>query len=887
MPTRKQIEESAKRSAQARLEQAEKEARDAAKRAAELEKETQRLETFISESSSATGIPDQRLETAQRNLKREQMLEAEAQERAAGIQNPEGLTFGETLTEDIEQRQSAEESGQESPFNLGRDGVSDMVGGIAAGIGSVGESGPTASQKRAIETVDRFLKEQQRIREENEKKSETQKARGTFITPEQQNLPEMSPDFLSTGAQMTQDLFEDQLNIALANQKSKEALRENQLRQQLSKLSLGSEEDNVLSSLEKTMGKLSLPQLEMLATQDGLELTDDLKDSLTRHGKSAIETEKITTDMRLAENEYSKKQLSRTYDRAITDREEFNVQQDAKMRRAVAQFGGGTFQSLGGNVAVMNKREEGQRAVEELKSEYSDKTMLVSQQADAIILTYNKNVRLIEDQMAQVQENKLTEITNTIDDLLEAGVSNEVELNNAIIKAKSDYVKSYGAAQEKAYDLILKQNQQLFNNQVKLRQLKLQEDKARQTSRFDNRFGVASTPSSNTTGMQVITSQSQWAANCVKYAREMVPNLPFGLFTKADKQRAVQEEGFRDPSMLKAGDAVVTSEGDVGHVAIVVGEQNGQLVLEEANYSPGQVTRGRLLDVNDPKIYGFIPSMNAPAVNIGGNIELEGTNESIEGQIGTEQFQPKTELDQLAQNFLTGDVDELDLGRRGFSEDEINTITQRANQIESQFGIRKQKASQTAQDIFNLTSNLRLADLPNKERASVENELNKLREEALAAGDFEGTLRASAGGKALDATAIQKLSKTATVVNQVGLLNNALNRDSITDENGNLIDLSPLTGFFRRRNPWDAPAQEINAIIQGTIPNLARGVFGEVGVLTDRDVELYRKTLPTLSQTDQVKKSVTALTLRTLRSSLEDQLQINAGAGRDVSDFLT
>ena len=98
--------------------------------------------------------------------------------------------------------------------------------------------------------------------------------------------------------------------------------------------------------------------------------------------------------------------------------------------------------------------------------------------------------------------------------------------------------------------------------------------------------------------------------------------------------------------------------------------------------------------------------------------------------------------------------------------------------------------------------------------------------------------------------------------------------------------MKPLTGFFRAKNPWDKSAQELNAILQGTIPNLARGVFGEVGVLTDRDIELYRRTLPTLSQTSDVQKSVTALTLRTLRNSLTNQLTVQAGAGVDVSGLV-
>ena len=66
-------------------------------------------------------------------------------------------------------------------------------------------------------------------------------------------------------------------------------------------------------------------------------------------------------------------------------------------------------------------------------------------------------------------------------------------------------------------------------------------------------------------------------------------------------------------------------------------------------------------------------------------------------------------------------------------------------------------------------------------------------------------------------------------------------------------------------------------------PMLARGIYGEVGVLTDNDIRLYQQTIPNLTQTDDVKKAVLALTLRTVRNGIKDQIEINAGAGRDLS----
>lgn len=56
----------------------------------------------------------------------------------------------------------------------------------------------------------------------------------------------------------------------------------------------------------------------------------------------------------------------------------------------------------------------------------------------------------------------------------------------------------------------------------------------------------------------------------------------------------------------------------------------------------------------------------------------------------------------------------------------------------------------------------------------------------------------------------------------------------------------PIVGFFRGLNPYDTTAQVFKAKLFATVPNLARGVFNEVGVLTDSDVQNYLKTLPNL-----------------------------------------
>jgi hypothetical protein len=65
-------------------------------------------------------------------------------------------------------------------------------------------------------------------------------------------------------------------------------------------------------------------------------------------------------------------------------------------------------------------------------------------------------------------------------------------------------------------------------------------------------------------------------------------------------------------------------------------------------------------------------------------------------------------------------------------------------------------------------------------------------------------------------------------------------------------------------NPYDTDAQTLKAQLQSLIPNLARGVYGEVGVLTDNDIKNYAQTIPNLTQTEDVQKAILAMTLDTL-----------------------
>lgn len=60
-----------------------------------------------------------------------------------------------------------------------------------------------------------------------------------------------------------------------------------------------------------------------------------------------------------------------------------------------------------------------------------------------------------------------------------------------------------------------------------------------------------------------------------------------------------------------------------------------------------------------------------------------------------------------------------------------------------------------------------------------------------------------------------------------------------------------IPDFIRQFNPYDMASTELSARINGMLPQAARGIFGEVGVLTNADMDRYRALLPKTNSPEQ------------------------------------
>lgn len=141
--------------------------------------------------------------------------------------------------------------------------------------------------------------------------------------------------------------------------------------------------------------------------------------------------------------------------------------------------------------------------------------------------------------------------------------------------------------------------------------------------------------------------------------------------------------------------------------------------------------------------------------------------------------------------------------------------------------------------------------------------------------DYFIQLMASTVGRKLpnQVETLRPIQKSIAVINQLEGLQQSIQN----------TETGPVLGYMKSLNPYDFDARAVQAQLQAIVPNLARGVYGEVGVLTDQDIKNYIQTLPNLKGTKEQNDFVMSMTLKTVQRNLESQLETLASAGYDIS----
>lgn len=97
----------------------------------------------------------------------------------------------------------------------------------------------------------------------------------------------------------------------------------------------------------------------------------------------------------------------------------------------------------------------------------------------------------------------------------------------------------------------------------------------------------------------VINTKDKNRCNCVKWVRERVPKLPFGLWYIWNKKKIINSH------KAKIGRVAIMNVGlPWGHVGIVADKGSDRIVIQEANYKFCKITERQGTE-KDLKILGY------------------------------------------------------------------------------------------------------------------------------------------------------------------------------------------------------------------------------------------------------------------------------------------
>jgi hypothetical protein len=94
--------------------------------------------------------------------------------------------------------------------------------------------------------------------------------------------------------------------------------------------------------------------------------------------------------------------------------------------------------------------------------------------------------------------------------------------------------------------------------------------------------------------------------------------------------------------------------------------------------------------------------------------------------------------------------------------------------------------------------------------------------------------------------------------------------------------LGPVSGRLLSKNPYDPDVQLLQKYLTALVPTIARGVYGEVGVLTQADIDNYKQLIPNITQDPANAKATLEFLKRDLERAKKTKLSIWESTNFDV-----
>jgi hypothetical protein len=138
--------------------------------------------------------------------------------------------------------------------------------------------------------------------------------------------------------------------------------------------------------------------------------------------------------------------------------------------------------------------------------------------------------------------------------------------------------------------------------------------------------------------------------------------------------------------------------------------------------------------------------------------------------------------------------------------------------------------------------------------------------------------------KALGETELQKFSQLYSMATDA-LPKLRFAWDQVKGADGSGV--GPFVGRLRISNPYDVDVKKLNALADALVPGMARGLFGEVGVLTDKDVARYRSLIGDAKSPANIGDAMIQTIEEKMKNTLHSSIDVYKAAGRDVSGLET
>lgn len=339
----------------------------------------------------------------------------------------------------------------------------------------------------------------------------------------------------------------------------------------------------------------------------------------------------------------------------------------------------------------------------------------------------------------------------------------------------------------------------------------------------------------------------------------------------------------------------LNTQFDVQNVQIAEGNSIGQAQREVSQNDRERAVRTAGLAAQSQILQGNIQTAQSIArdtVNFAFQDEQNRLNQlkaqynALDGRVQGQEAQMLAERQRLLeeeQSELNEVRDQVALAlQSGAQPDEVALMTDPNTPLQERLVLAQEISARYATEQINLSNEQKRAQMQ-KLRASNTATTNAgtnaiVESGVMGTGDdpIPGLLLQTAGGRLLTQSEAEPLTNAKRVADGLQDL-----QDTLAGAN-----TDPVLGLFRQVNPYDLKAATIDAAITQLVPQLARGTYGEVGVLTDADMARYANTLPNLTSTEAQNAAIMALTLRKVRSGFVSQLESMAAAGRDVSGFV-